>query len=101
MQNGLFLGHFPDETYSALQLPVGAGDKAILYTDGILEARNPLEEMFGADRFKQFLDSDHHPGAERLADSVLDELSRWSGHPKGEGQQDDITLLSIELKSQG
>ena len=101
MQNGLFLGHFPDETYSALQLPVGAGDKAILYTDGILEARNPLEEMFGADRFKQFLDSDHHRGAERLADSVLDELSRWSGHPKGEGQQDDITLLSIEFKSQG
>jgi phosphoserine phosphatase RsbU/P len=101
MQNGLFLGHFPDETYSSLQLSVGAGDKAILYTDGILEARNPLEEMFGGDRFKQFLDSDHHPGAERLADSVLDELSRWSGHPKGEGQQDDITLLSIEFKSQG
>ena len=101
MQNGLFSGHFPDETYSALQLPVGAGDKAILYTDGILEARNPLEEMFGADRFKQFLDTDHHRGAERLADSVLDELSRWSGHPKGEGQQDDITLLSIEFKSQG
>jgi phosphoserine phosphatase RsbU/P len=101
MHNGLFLGHFPEETYSALQLFVGAGDKAVLYTDGILEARNPLDEMFGADRFKQFLESDHYPGAERLADSVLDELSRWSGHPRGEGQQDDITLLSIEFKSQG
>ncbi len=99
MQNGLFLGHFPEETYSVLQLPVGAGDKAVLYTDGILEARNPSDEMFGADRFKQFLGSNHHPGAERLADSVLDELSRWSGHPQGEGQQDDMTLLSIEFKS--
>ncbi len=101
LQNGLFLGHFPEETYSVLQLPVRAGDKAVLYTDGILEASNPLDEMFGADRFKRFLDSDHHPGAERLADSVLDELSRWSGHPQGEGQQDDMTLLSIEFKSQG
>jgi phosphoserine phosphatase RsbU/P len=99
LQNGLFLGHFPEETYSILQLPVGAGDKAVLYTDGILEASNPLGEMFGTDRFKQFLDSDHHPGAERLADSVLNELSRWSGHPQGEGQQDDMTLLSIEFKS--
>jgi phosphoserine phosphatase RsbU/P len=99
LQNGLFLGHFPDETYSVLQLPIGAGDRAVLYTDGILEASNPLHEMFGADRFKQFLDSDHHPGAERLADSVLNELSRWSGHPQGEGQQDDMTLLSIEFKS--
>jgi phosphoserine phosphatase RsbU/P len=101
MQNGLFLGHFPEETYSALQLPVGAGDKAVLYTDGFLEASNPLDEMFGADRFRQLLDSNHLPGAERLADSVLDELSRWSGHPQGEGQQDDMTLLSIEFKSQG
>ena len=101
LQNGLFLGHFPEETYSVLQLPVRAGDKAVLYTDGILEASNPLHEMFGADRFKQFLDSDHNSGAERLADSVLDELSRWSGHPQGEGQQDDMTLLSIEFKSQG
>jgi sigma-B regulation protein RsbU (phosphoserine phosphatase) len=99
LQNGLFLGHFPEETYSVLHLPVGAGDRAVLYTDGILEAGNPLGEMFGADRFKQLLDSDHNPGAERLADSVLDELSRWSGHPQGEGQQDDMTLLSIEFKS--
>jgi sigma-B regulation protein RsbU (phosphoserine phosphatase) len=99
VQNGLLLGHFPDETYSVLQVPVAAGDKAVLYTDGILEASNPLDEMFGADRFKQLLESNHHPGAERLADSVLDELSRWSGHPQGEGQQDDMTLLSIEFKS--
>jgi sigma-B regulation protein RsbU (phosphoserine phosphatase) len=99
MQNGLLLGHFPEETYSVLVLPVEAGDKAVLYTDGILEASNPLDEMFGADRFKQLLESNHHPGAERLADSVLDELSRWSGHPQGEGQQDDMTLLSIEFKS--
>jgi phosphoserine phosphatase RsbU/P len=54
--------------------------------------------MFGPDRFKQFLETNHHPGAERFADSLLEELSRWSGYPQGEGQQDDITLLSIELK---
>jgi len=30
---------------------------------------------------------------------LLDELSRWSGHPKGEGQQDDITLLVIDFKN--
>jgi sigma-B regulation protein RsbU (phosphoserine phosphatase) len=101
VQNGLLLGHFPKEIYSELHLAVGTGDKAVLYTDGILEACNPLDEMFGADRFKQCLESNHHPGAERLADSVLHELSRWSGHPQGEGQKDDMTLLSIEFRSQG
>ena len=100
VQNGLLLGHFPEETYSALELPVGPGDKAVLYTDGILEASNRLDEMFGSDRLKQFLESHHHPGAERLADSLLEELSRWSGHPQGAGQRDDMTLLSIEFKGQ-
>jgi phosphoserine phosphatase RsbU/P len=101
LQNGLLLGHFPNETYSELHVPVGAGDKAVLYTDGILETNHPSEGMFGSDRLKQFLESNHHPGAERLADSLLDTLSRWSGHPQGEGQEDDITLLSIEFKDQG
>ena len=83
LQNGLLLGHFPNETYGVLHVPVGPGDKAVLYTDGILDANHPSEGMFGPDRFKQFLELNHHPGAERFADSLLEELSRWSGYPQG------------------
>jgi phosphoserine phosphatase RsbU/P len=101
LQNGLLLGHFPDETYSVLQVPVAPGDKVVLYTDGILEASNPSNEHFGADRLKQFLESNHHPGAERFADLLLDEVSLWAARAKGEGQQDDMTLLSIEFRGQG
>src|SRR5580700_775781 len=90
-ENGLLLGHFPEETYSAVQVPVQPGDRAVLYTDGILEVRDPSEEMFGVDRFKEFLEANHELGADQLADSLLCELSRWSEHPKGEDQQDDIT----------
>jgi phosphoserine phosphatase RsbU/P len=96
-ENGLLLGHFPEETYSVVQVPVEPGDRAVLYTDGILEASNPSQEMFGVDRFKGFLEANHSLGAELLADSLLDELSRWSEHPKGEGQQDDITLLAVQF----
>lgn len=96
-ENGLLLGHFPEETYSTVQVPVQPGDRAILYTDGILEARNLSEEMFGVDRFKEFLKDNHELGADQLADSLLGELSRWSEHPKGEDQQDDITVLAIDF----
>src|SRR5215471_3136084 len=61
-ENGLLLGHFPGESYSPVQLPVEPGDKAILYTDGILEARNLSEEMFGVDRFKKFLEANYALG---------------------------------------
>jgi phosphoserine phosphatase RsbU/P len=98
-ENGLLLGHSPDETYSAVQVTVEPGDKALLYTDGILETSDPSQEMLGVDRFRRFLETNHDLGADQLADSLLDELSRWSGHPRGEGQQDDITLLAIDFKS--
>jgi serine phosphatase RsbU (regulator of sigma subunit) len=98
-ENGLLLGHFPEETYSAVQVPVEPGDRAVLCTDGILETVNPSQEMFGVDRFKRFLEANHDLGADRLADSLLDELSLWSGYPTGEGQQDDITLLAVDFKS--
>ncbi len=98
-ENGLLLGHFPKEIYSSVQISVEPGDKAILYTDGILETSDLSEEMLGVDRFKRFLGDNQAVGAGQLADSLLDELSRWSGHPKGEGQQDDITLLAIDFQN--
>jgi sigma-B regulation protein RsbU (phosphoserine phosphatase) len=96
-ENGLLLGHFPKETYSVAQIPVEPGDRAVLYTDGILEARNPAKEEFGIDRFKRLLEAKHDLGADQFADSMMDELSHWSEHPKGEGQEDDITLVAIHF----
>jgi len=98
-ENGLLLGHFPEETYSEAQIPVEPGDRAVLYTDGILEARNPSKEELGVERFKRLMEAKHDLGADQFADSLLDELSRWSEHPKGEGQEDDITLLTIHFKN--
>jgi phosphoserine phosphatase RsbU/P len=98
-ENGMLLGNLPDEIYSAVQVAVEPGDRAVLYTDGILESTDPSEEMFGGDRFRQLLEFDHDLGAGQLADSLLDGLSKWLGRPRGEGQQDDITLLAIEFKS--
>ena len=97
--NGLPLGLFPDTTYSVAEVPVEPGDKAILYTDGVLETASPSEQEFGADLLKGFLESNHNLRTEMFADSLLDELSAWSEHPKGQGQQDDLTLLVIDFQS--
>ena len=47
----------------------------------------------------QLMESKHSLGAEQFIDALLDELSRWSGHPRGEGQQDDITVVVIDLEN--
>jgi serine phosphatase RsbU (regulator of sigma subunit) len=70
----------------------------VLCTDGILEARSPSEQEFGLELFKGFLESNHSSAAEIFADSFLGELFGWSEHPKGQGQEDDLTLLVIDFR---
>jgi len=99
LENGLMLGLLPDSTYSAITLPLECGDRIVLFTDGIVEARNPSGEEFGMDRLKRFVEENHALSAERLGDGLLDALEGWSGQARGEGQADDITLLAIHFKA--
>ena len=99
LENGLMLGLLPDSTYSAITLPLECGDWIVLFTDGIVEARNPSGEEFGMDRLKRFVEENRALSAERLGDGLLDALEGWSGQPRGEGQADDITLLAIHFKA--
>jgi serine phosphatase RsbU (regulator of sigma subunit) len=98
VENGLFLGMFPEATYASLQTPIAAGDRCVIYTDGIPEAKSPSQEEFGTGRFKQFMVSNQGLAADQFAEGLLDELCRWSQQPRGEGQTDDITVLVIDFK---
>jgi len=99
LENGLFLGQFPEATYKSLQLPIEAGDRVVLYTDGVPETKSPSEEEFGTARFKRFMESKHGLSVDQFADGLMEELSRFSEQPRGQGQQDDITVLTIDFKS--
>ncbi len=94
-ENGLFLGFFPNATYSAVEVPFEEGDWAVLYTDGILEATAPWHEEFGADRLRLFMEHNRDLGADSLVDGLLEELSRWSDHASGREPEDDVTIVAI------
>jgi sigma-B regulation protein RsbU (phosphoserine phosphatase) len=99
LENGLFLGFFPDATYASIEIPFREGDWGVLYTDGILETTNLSEEQFGVDRLKLFLHSPHDLSACQFVDGVLDELSLWSDTDSSREPEDDITLLAIHFNS--
>lgn len=99
VENGLFLGMFPEATYASLQLPVAGGNRLILYTDGIPETKSPSDQEFGTARLMMFMDSNPNLAVDQFANGLLDELSRWSEQPVGRGQQDDITVLTIDFKA--
>ena len=97
-ENGLFLGFFPQATYTMVEIPFKAGDWGVLYTDGILEMTDPSDEQFGLDRLKQFLQNNHGLSVGQLVDALLDELSRWACLASGREPEDDITLLAFHFE---
>src|SRR3984957_5865066 len=99
MENGMFLGKFPFATYSSVELPLTAGDRALLYTDGISETTNLAGVQFGIDCFKQFLGTEQSTSADQFADRLLEELSRWSDRGSAEDLDDDITMVAIHVES--
>lgn len=98
-ENGMVLGLFPHATYSEIEVAMEPGDRTVLYTDGILEAANESDEMYGVDRFRTFLETNCSLGTHEFSEGVLDELSAWSGQPRGKGQRDDITFLAVDFKN--
>ena len=98
LENGLFLGYFPDASYTAMEIPFKAGDCGVLYTDGIPEMTDPSDEQFGLERLKQFLQDNHDLSAGQFVDALLDELSRWSDLASGREAEDDITLLAFHFE---
>ena len=97
VENGLFLGFFPEATYTSVELPFKPGDWGVLYTDGVLETTDLSGEEFGVGRFKDFLESNHDLSAGQFVDRFLDELARWSDAASGREPEDDITLLAIHF----
>jgi serine phosphatase RsbU (regulator of sigma subunit)/ketosteroid isomerase-like protein len=88
---GMPLGLMPEIGYEEKQTILQAGEAALFYTDGIVEAHNPKGEMFGFPRLRALV-AEH--GKERsLGDFLLEELSSFVG--EGWEQEDDITLLTL------
>jgi phosphoserine phosphatase RsbU/P len=97
VENGLFLGTFPEATYTSIEISFKAGDSCVLYTDGVMEMTDRSEEQFGLDRLKQFLQENQNLSVGQFVDALLDRLSRWSGLSSGREPEDDITLLAFHF----
>ena len=96
-ENGLMLGMFPEASYSSVEIGLGSGDRCLLCTDGVFEAKNTALEEFGKSRCKKFLETHRDiPGA-RFADALLTSIANFSGHNSNRAQEDDITLLVLDF----
>jgi hypothetical protein len=97
-ENGLMLGMFPEAVYRSVEIRVSPGDRCLLYTDGLFEAKNAAQEEFGKARCKEFLETQLDIPAGRFANALLDKIAGFSGHNSARTQEDDITLLVLDFQ---
>jgi sigma-B regulation protein RsbU (phosphoserine phosphatase) len=91
--NGVPAGMLPEATYSVEETQLHPGDRLIIYSDGLTEARNPAEEYFGVKRLYAAMRSGASSSCQQLHDSILSALQEFT---KGAPQHDDISLAVIE-----
>jgi steroid delta-isomerase-like uncharacterized protein len=90
---GMPLGLMPEMGYEEKETIVEAGEAALFYSDGLLEAHNPKGEMFGFPRLRALV-AEHGAEEKSLVDLLMEELYSFVG--EGWEQEDDITLLTLE-----
>jgi serine phosphatase RsbU (regulator of sigma subunit)/predicted ester cyclase len=89
---GMPLGLMPGMSYEEKEVVLGAGEAALFYSDGLVEAHNPEGEMFGFPRL-QTLVAQHADGG-ALVDFLMEKLHSFTG--EGWEQEDDITLVTLQ-----
>jgi len=86
---GMPLGLMPGMGYEEKQTILEAGESALFYSDGLVEAHDPKGEMFGFPRLRALVGE--HGEEQALGNLLLEELYSFVG--EGWEQEDDITLL--------
>jgi serine phosphatase RsbU (regulator of sigma subunit) len=98
-QDGQVLGRLARAEYREGTVPLEPGDRVLLFTDGIPEARDRNGEPFGDERLRAFLAAHAGLAAEPLATALLAEITRWTGHHGG--FEDDLTVLVLSRLIEG
>ena len=97
--NGLGLGILRDDQFDSFvevnEISFSQGDVLFLYTDGITEAKNEMQEEFGYDRLKDFLEKNAYYSADYIKEEILKTLYDFCGTSN---LDDDITTLIVKVK---
>lgn len=92
---GPWLGARPDIGSLTIdrEMRLEPGDTLVVFTDGIIEARNPSRELFGIERLRAVIADAGERSPDRLCDLILAKLSGWCAVP-----EDDTSLVVVRFE---
>ena len=90
------VGLMPDAAYTAARLNLVPGDTLVLFSDGVTEAMDPDDNMYGGPRLREVLSDLHEASLDHLQKTVLASIETFT---RGAAQADDITLLLVRYRA--
>ncbi len=94
-KHGFVVGGMDGMKYKDYKLTLEKGDVLFLYTDGVAEATNAKNELFGTDRLLTALNNSKTADPKVLLENVKSAVDEFAGEAE---QFDDLTMLGIILK---
>jgi len=92
---GLPLGLFDDADYDEFTFRAKPGDLFVFFSDGILDASNRNEDLFGRERVEQIVAANPEASAEEVVKAIFLGVKE---HVSGEEAFDDQTVVAIRVK---
>jgi sigma-B regulation protein RsbU (phosphoserine phosphatase) len=88
------VGMFGDATFDTTETPLNRGDTILVHTDGITDAENAHNEMFGKARLSKLIQSLTPASVAGVAHNIVQAVHDFTS---GAPQADDITLLAVRF----
>jgi serine phosphatase RsbU (regulator of sigma subunit) len=90
------VGLVQEAEYVTARVKLEPGDTLILFSDGVTEAMDPSEELYGVPRLREVLTGQSDCALDKLQKSILESVENFA---KGAHQADDLTLLIVRYRS--
>ncbi len=92
---GVPIGLFEEAAVPAQETTLEAGDKLVIYSDGVTDAANTARDFFGMKRLRDAAEAGARGSARELHDCILRAIAVFAS---GAEQRDDITLVVLEYR---
>jgi len=88
------LGLLPDSDFAAARTEMRPGDRLIVYSDGVTEARNEAGEFFGSKRLREIIRSAAGEPCGQMLAKIRESVAEFTG---GAEPDDDVTAVVVEF----
>ena len=94
-KHGFVIGGMEGMKYTEYEIQLDSGEMLFLYTDGVPEATDSENNMYGTDRLLEAMNSKEHTDPLELLRSITDNVDQFVGEAD---RFDDMTMLAVTIK---